>query len=506
MRKLLMILLAVVLILGLMACGQTVEEEDDKTLMVPATRPSEPEETTPIYVRPGEDEETNEDGENEGGNSTADPTPSNPGNTDAEQPEEEEEETVTPGGDTDGDTGDGFDDEVTSNPQGSATDLSWENINSFAIKSSDMSVEQLRTLCVDFFRYAKTALWTPSQTIDYIRNKNGTEDTMIGGQLYGGLPYVGNANGNIYRLLDYMGENGVVNMEDMLGGETVFTDTAQLRYFGNQCAHGATVGWARVINSTTKFVTASMTTGNGYIPIGPYTYDTAKIKSFNDKDGYRTTDIVKANGQQVMFQSYAQLKKADGLVYYTTAGHVIMAATDAHVEYIQGTDLIDGSGSYIYIIDMAQRWESYTTADGRDYQIKNSVDAKVTFAQLFNNNYLPFTFAEFLGTDPIEDTTATFSVTGATTTLDQLFKGKVTSNYAITDAYIILYDSEGDQVYKHAVRNKSAWGKTLDMAKTGENVDFWGNLNVLQGTYTVKVEVQLGTGERPTVYTGTLSV
>ena len=500
-----MILLAAMLAFVIVACGKTtvVHREngnDDKVVMVPATRPSEPEETTPVYVRPDDDDEYEDDGET-GGTSTV---PSNP--NDEDNGGQEPDVTPTPDGGTDNDTGDGFGDTVVTNPQTNATALSWEGINSFAIKNSSMTTEQLRTLCVDFFRYAKSALWTPSDSINFIKNAKGSADTMTAGQLYGGLPYVGNASGNIYRLLDYMNEDGVVDMGDMLGSLNGVLSRDALKYFGNQCAHGATIGWVRVINSTTKFYTAAMTRDNGYIPIGPYTYNEEKIKTFSDKDGYRTSDIVKQNGQQKMFKSYALLKKADGLVYYTTAGHVIMVATDAHVEYIPGTTIIDGTNSYITMIDMAQTWETCTAADGSVYQVKNSVDAKVTFLQLYNGNYLPFTFAEFLGTDPIEETTVSFSITGETTTLSNLFKAKVTSNYSITDAYIIVTDHLGNEVYKHAVRNSSAWGKTLSMAKSGSNVDTWGNQNLESGSYTVTVVAQLGTGERPVVYTGTITV
>ena len=51
--------------------------------------------------------------------------------------------------------------------------LTWENINSFPIKSADMTSDELRALCVDFFRFAKTALWIPDGDFSYIRNKKG---------------------------------------------------------------------------------------------------------------------------------------------------------------------------------------------------------------------------------------------------------------------------------------------------------------------------------------------
>lgn len=503
MNRILSFLLVALLTLCLAACALGGEEETKPVVYVPATQPDWSDETTgPVYTRPGEDEE-NEDItlENPDGGENTDSDTGSTGSTGSDTGSTGSSDTT----DTDSDTGDTFvDGSVTSNPKGSAKDLSWSNINSFSIKSSSMSVAQMRELCVDFFRYAKTALWTPDESISYIRNTKGSADSMTGGTLYGGLPYVGSSSGNIYRLLDYMGSDGKVDMSDMLGSTSGQLSTADLKYFGNQCANGAHVGWQRVINSVSGTATMRMTKNNGYIPLGSYKYDTAKIKNWKDEDGYRTSDVVSSNGEQVMFASYALLQPADGLVYYTTAGHVIMVATVAHVEYVPGTDVIDGNKSYITIIDQAQKWETYTNTDGRTYQIKSSVDATVTFQQLFKSNYVPFTFGEFTGADPVEATSVSFSLTADSITSSELFGAKVTANYGITDAYAIVKDEDGNQVYKHAVRNSTAWGKTLKMAQSGDNVDSWGTLS--SGTYTVEVVVQLSTGERPTIYTGILTV
>ena len=508
-NRILSFLLVALLALCLAACALGGEEETKPVVYVPATQPDWSDETTgPVYTRPGEDAEDEDitlENPNGSENTDTDSGDSESNSNSNSDSDSDSDTGATGTTDTDTDSGDTFTDgTVNSNPQGSAKELSWSNINSFSIKSSSMSVAQMRKLCVDFFRYAKTALWTPDESISYIYNAKGSGDSMTGGTLYGGLPYVGISNGNIYRLLDYMGTDGKVDMSDMLGSTDGQLEMSKLKYFGNQCANGAHVGWGRVINSISKFNTARMTKANGYIPLGSYTYDTANIATWKDVDGYRTTDVVRDNGEQVMFASYALLQPADGLVYYTTAGHVIMVATAAHVEYVPGTDNIDGNKSYITIIDQAQKWETYTNTDGRTYQVKSSVDAKVTFQQLFKSNYLPFTFGEFTGADPVEATTCSFSLSAGTITASDLFGATVTANYGITDAYAIVTDASGNEVYKHAVRNTSAWSKTLKLAQSGANVDFWGTLS--SGTYTVKVVVQLATGERPTVYTGQLTV
>ena len=482
LKKTVSLLLMAALCASFAGCNLPSLEKEKPVMRVPATMPAYDVETTPVYVRPEEEIET-----------------INP--IDEEPPEVEPDEADLEAAAAESETDDAAEafagGDVNSNMKGSIKPLSWSNINSFKTKSSGMSVSAMRNLCVDFFRYAKTASWTPSTGISYVRNAKGSTDSMTGGQLYGGLPYVGSASGNIYRLMDYMGSNGKVDMEDMLGNTSGQLSNADLRYFGNQCANGAHVGWQRVINSVSKTHTAGMTKSNGYIPLGTYKYDTSKVTSWSGS--YGTDEVCRENGEQTMFASYAKLQLGDGLVYYTTAGHVIMCATDAHVEYAPGTEFIDGTKSYITIIDQAQKWE-----DIGGCQVKSSVDAKVTFSMLYSSHYLPFTFKEFLGTNSVEATKCSFSITGSSASMKELTAGTVTSNYAVTDAYIIIKDGSGKQVYKLAVRNAStAWGKNLYMTKGGANTDSWGKIPT-SGNYTVQVVAQLGTGERPTVYSGKL--
>ena len=500
MKKVIALFLALAVALSLVACGSASQQEttgDTAGTTVETTQATE-ETFSPIYTRPSEDADHTEDSlENE----------ENQEDTPVEEQESSSSDSgssaSSAGAATDGDTGDTFSDgAVTSTVQFAAKNLTWSNINSFKIKSSSMSVAELRQLCVDFFRFAKTALWTPDEGFDYIRNIKGTEDSMTGGSLYGGLPYVGSSNGNIYRLMDYINEStGKVDISDALKLTGSRLDMKALAYFGNQCANGAYQGWGRVINSVSKHYTAAMTPSNGYIPLGNYKHGPLMESTWTTT--YGTDECCKENGEQVMYQAYAKVQIADGLVYYTTAGHVIMASSDAHVEYLPDGN-IDGKNSYIIIIDQAQKWETQTSG-GKKYQFKSSVDAKVSFEKLYSSNYVPYTFGEFLGTDAVEATTYSFSHKDSTITKQQLLSASATSNYGITDAYAIVTDASGREVYKHAVRNTSSYGTTLKMAVEGKaNVDTWGKLE--SGTYTVKVQLQLATGERPIVYTGTLTV
>lgn len=377
-----------------------------------------------------------------------------------------------------------------------AQPLSWEAINAFPIKSKDMSITDARQLCVDFFRFTKTAVWIPNENYDFFHDYGNTKaDQLIGGSVYGGLPYISVASGSIYRLMDFMDEEtGVVDV--VAAGENP-------KVFGNQCSFGAYWGWARVINSPDYNWTENMVLKSGFLRLGDYEYDDILVGL---SAGYGTDEILEENGREKMYECYALLKAGDGIVYFTTAGHVVMIATDA-VVVRDASGKIDPEQSYVTVIDQGQSWANATNAGGDQYQYQNSVDAKRTFTKLFDGNYMPFTYKEWTGEDPIEDTVTTFSHSGDTISLSQLFNSTVKSNYGLSDIYAYFYDADGNEVCKIANHVPEAGYKELRFYKQGGTVYTWGDPDKLSPAdgYTVKIVAQLGTGERPTLWEGKLA-
>ena len=251
-----------------------------------------------------------------------------------------------------------------------------------------------------------------------------------------------------------------------------------------------------------------MVAAKGFPRVGPYTYPDYTVGL---SDGYRTTQILAENGTETMYKSYAELKHGDGIVYYTSAGHVIMSSCDAHVEYDE-TGKIDPLMSYITIIDQGQTWYEAATEDGQMYQYKGNVDQKKNFEQLFAGSYMPFTFAEFLGTDPIEDTVCEISHKKETMTVAELWNTTITCNSGISDIYALGRDAKGNEVCKLA--NRCTTASTMKMTfiqkvKEGKTntVEFWGYLEPEISTedgYTIEIYAQIGTGERFDLYKGAL--
>jgi hypothetical protein len=374
--------------------------------------------------------------------------------------------------------------------------LSWEEINKFPIKSKDMSLEDARKLCVDFFRYTKTAVWVPNDSFTYWHDWGKTREfTMEGGKLYGGVPYISVASGSIYRLMDFMDEEtGVVDMKGAASNPA---------FFGNQCSFGAWWGWGRVINSADYNWTENMYEETGFLKLGDYEYGIPYVVGWST--GYGTDEVLGYNGPEKMYECYALLKAGDGIVYWTDAGHVVMISEDA-VVVRDSNGKIKPDESYVTVIDQVQTWTFDTNEAGDNYERMNRVDGKLTFTTLYNEGkYIPFTYGEWKGTNPIEDTVTTFSYSGDSISISKLFSSTIESNYGLSDIYAFIYDSKGNEVCKIANHVETGGQMKLKFAKGAAYV--WGSYEDLDPAngYTVKVVAQLATGERPTIWEGKLA-
>ena len=364
--------------------------------------------------------------------------------------------------------------------------LSAEKIASFPIANSSMTEDELRKLCVDFFRFSQTFAWTPSETWDYTIGSSSAKHHMTQGVVYGGFPYLHGA-GNVYRMLEfYNEETGEVNMEEAGKNQ---------RLFGNFCSYGSGWGFSRVVNSATHELTQDMVPKNGYIPLGSYKMNT-DLKEFPENE---TVAICQDNGQQVMFESYALLKPADALVYYTTGGHIIMVSSVHVVKNADGT--VNGEESYVTFIDQATAWWDGKLENGNTYKVQGGVDKKASFSKLFKTSYIPYTFAEFLGTDPVEPGEAKLDTDKTELTLDELIAAKLSANYMISDVFIEFIDADGKTVDRKEIRSGYGGIMTVQMSKSV----FAANCKkYADGNHSVRVTAQIGNGEKLTVWEGKL--
>lgn len=378
-----------------------------------------------------------------------------------------------------------------------------EKLKAIPIANDSMSEDELRKICVDYMRLACSFCYTPSEKFTYTVESQEVEEVENNGTLYAGLPYVTAGSGSLYRVANYYNpETGVITI-------TPFLNNA--RWFGNACSGGVCTAWSRVINSVKFGYTMQMTQGNGYVNVGPYTYPN-DFKNFEDnhRNNYDAKAVIKDNSEQIMYESYAATKPADGIV---NTGHVRMVVEMPNV--VRNADgTIDGNRSTLIYCDQIcyNTSEKYkrTQSDGTVYFTQGGVDVEVTFAELYGGSYLPFTFKEFLGTDPVDKAVVTASgIEGKTSiTYSELQNSVITSNYNISDVIFTMRDESGKVLIpSRYLRSGTFFIYSVNLAEKIYDA-FPSTLihNFAKDGGILDISVQLYNGELINVYTGSISI
>ncbi len=376
------------------------------------------------------------------------------------------------------------------------TPMTWDKINSLPIATNSMSLAERRQLCVDFFKLAQTFQWTPNETIDYVVSSQEKRTTYPVGKVYAGVPYVTEVKGgSVYLAMKYYDEKtGVLDTASVGGKNIAFI-------IGNHCSGGAMLAWTRVVNTSDARLTYSMTAAHGCIPVGPYKYD----QSIDQWDAVNNTiEVCSKNGKQTIFESYAKMQPADGIVRVNQkkSGHVCMiSATPVVVRDASGK--IDGTQSYVLLHEQGSTPTAYTAEDGSQITIAGRVDNKFTFDAIYSGGYIPFTFAELIGTDPVEEVSVSYSISGETATVDAVIGSVIESNYNIVFAEYTVYDKDGKVLYNKFSGNSTFNKKTFEMS----TIVFKSTINQFagQGGATIKIECFSSIGKSITVYEGAIT-
>ena len=375
-----------------------------------------------------------------------------------------------------------------------ARPLTWEEFNSIPIANSSMTEEELRQICLDFMRMQLSFTWTPKEEASYFQKTR--EVHLTPPMVYKGLPYKGggeggNGLGNIYTAMSlYDTDNGMMDLSGHNAAATI----------SNQCSSSVFWCWARVSNSHNYTFTVHGTQAYGCLRVGPYTYDDS-IKTFNQK----TTQVIcQENGEQTMFESYALAEPADGLVnYYNDAGHMRMVVKVDVVRTPTGS--IDGKNSKLTYMDQFTPWRDYKQdTNGAYCMVTGYIDQEISFKELYDAGYLPFTLEELNDPSKVEKAEATVDLSGEKMTIDQLTKATVKANYSISDITITVKNSKGKEVYSYlfpvyTVYSIPAYEAGVMGAVVKADLEKYET-----GKYTVEVSARLGTGEKPVLYSGKL--
>ena len=266
---------------------------------------------------------------------------------------------------------------------------------------------------------------------------------------YAGLPYTG-PNTSIFGFLQFLDEKtGRLKVEELkkLGYPDI--STALNMSGGSSCS--GTVGWAiaAVCNSVRgKFQCYYMVPKNGWLPIGPYQYDTS-VEEFGHDSPVSTDEITAMNGPEIMYRSYQCMEPGDIVVEQSRKkmGHTMMAIGPAIVSY-QEDGTINGEKSYVVVQD--QRNGGFQGVDDRTgamYRFQGRVNCKYTFEMLFSEGYIPASTAEFQGMKPYEEPWVKASGQGndSASTFDTLGSFFIESNYPIAHIALLAKDGSGNE-------------------------------------------------------------
>lgn len=386
--------------------------------------------------------------------------------------------------------------------------LTWEKINAIPVAREGMTSDELRQICVDFMRLQLSFEWTPDQDhnfkIDTLMHNNKPM-SFKKGTLYAGCPYRAGTDcgksGNLYTVMElYDPQTGVLSSE----GITTDQWTALIT---NHCSSSCYWAWSRVINTMfgssddlTKqgWSNARMVEKEGFLPVGPYTY--TGISRWDEGDGTRA--VCEANGEQVMYRSYAEMLPGDGTIQLypkgtTNANHVQMLAVKPEVSYLPDGS-IDGENSFLTILEQTSTPKKTLREDGETVYVEGGIDKRVSFKNMFKASYLPFTFAEFHEKDPVQplEFHLTHKNGGEITELGALRDCTLTANYPISSVKILATDANGEQSYLRYAHPDQIGSFTyaLFSAVTVSPVS-----REKKGD-SVEVTVQFGNGEQVTVY------
>ena len=430
-------------------------------------------------------------------------------------------------------------------------------IDKLPVATADMTEDELRDVIVKFMYLQLNFAFTPEYSgraesySYYIKNlysayngKSNLENLRVKydeGKYYGGVPYMGNSAGSLYRWLEFYDPiTGAMDWDPILRTKRGWTDSGisysdvGSPYFGNTCASSCVWAFMRVTNKIDTFWTNTWIPANGFVKVGDYDL------SADEDHGSSTKSLCSKNGKKKMFAAYAKIQKADGLVQ---TGHAVMSLSDAVVVY--GADgNIDGDASYILV---AEQKASFLTASpdkggvdlyspmgdkGLTYRITGNYagnvvndqvkEMKWTFNDLYSKGFLPFTLPELAGTDPVDKAEVTLNLSGKPYTAEEIKASElknmtVKSNYAISDLHFTIRDKDGKQVFtamyaKPASDTVSLKVYSVSSALTS-NALYQNkgiiNINVCEyaalGTYTLEITARVSTGELLTVFNGLLT-
>jgi len=341
------------------------------------------------------------------------------------------------------------------------TDSSEMSVSYETPSVSVKQTEELRKIVVDHMYALSAVEWTPKEDIYF---EDFHKQTFEAGKTYYGLPYTSASNGTLKQFESVLKDGVYIGPVDY--------ETA----VGTDCSSAVFGAWWQICSSTTigapRTKNALPNCGTGVLPVGDYKYD-VPVKG--------TREIIEANSEQTIYESYAKLQLGDAVIRYTHSGHIRMVTGEVRT-VLDSDNKIDPEKSYVITTEQGSSY-------GRDVNTTWSVDKKYTFKQLIDVGYIPITCRELVTGEVYSQT---YEVTG---TIDPEksagagLVGRVKSNYQIFAVHTLVFDSDGNTVidnYEFTNNNSYLFSSSKRLKNSV--------LNLKNGEYTVSITINTAKG------------
>ncbi len=288
--------------------------------------------------------------------------------------------------------------------------------------------QKLRDTVVEAFNEFASIEWKVDKVLEH---ESGVWSV---GTTYYGSPYK-HAGATMSSLQYMIGEDGYVKDFVYEMDPLLIQD-----YMGTDCSTGLGVSWWTVSNTTNFYRCSNMYPwmNAGCLYVGDWEPD----PGLSTSDSYTHIEY---NGEERIYEAYAQLKKGDAYVYNIpdVGGHTRMAAANAVVVRDQNGKI---DPNYSYVPSTEQGW---TTSDTENHTYTTCrVEHNYTFANLIYDGALPITCEELV-TGEMEE--PTYEFTGAQSGRVGMTTGTVTTNYHIESVTLVVTDSKGNEVFNHVM-------------------------------------------------------
>lgn len=341
------------------------------------------------------------------------------------------------------------------------------NLNKWgtSLSEEDLDILQARREAAEtYLRELSSIRWRSDVDLTYTHTGDGTGSrwNIVKDRLYEGLPY-SYAGASAGAWLDHPGtmdENGIYNMTGL--SVALIGGTSTSSRIGIDCSGTLSHSWQSIGASIRTESTNAMTPNSGFLRVGDY-------KAPEDQYESTKTDCTN-NGTAVMYEAYAQLQKADGMVTSNGSGHARFVVDVKVVRNQNGS--INGSSSTVTFIEqnglMSSGQHYYDSTLKENVYLCMTVDKTYTFSSLYSGGYLPVTCKELIDPAPIAAPKITDSVT--TPTKSNLFDGTVSCNWALDNITITIADKSGKTVQSSLLHPKRRTELAVKMSQFNDDM------------------------------------